>query len=87
MKEKGAMKVRVSQFKGIEKLTRLGSSPPMEAMSMTTKVMMNTSSLKASSNGRKTGKMSSDSLDLVVRTSVVNQKRTKTLMLRKVHEF
>ena len=32
MKEKGAMKVRVSQFKGIEKLTRLGSSPPMDAM-------------------------------------------------------
>ena len=38
MKEKGAMKVRVSQFKGIEKLTRLGSSPPMEAMSRTTNV-------------------------------------------------
>ena len=38
MKEKGAMNTRVSQVKGMLKLTRLGSSPPMDAMSRTTSV-------------------------------------------------
>ena len=38
MNEKGAMKTRVSQFRGMEKETKLGNSPPMEAMSRTTSV-------------------------------------------------